>query len=156
MNITITADNDDLARAFNKAPLLFTARLQEWVVKSTFKAERAAKLELRRKVSEGSSGRTLNSIASKVGFLEGSAKPGTDYAYYTYKGRKPGKMPPFQEGSDLANWARRVGIDPFLLARSIGNKGTKGIPYLDTAYKSIKSEIERDGNDTIDDILRSL
>jgi len=156
MNITITTDADLLRTAFNKAPILFTTKLQGWVSRSALRAERESKLELRSKTSQGASGRTLNSIATKIGFLEATVKPGTDYAYYTHEGRKPGRMPPYQEGSDLANWARRVGINPFLVARSIANKGTKGIPYLDTAFKSIKDEVERDGNKTVDDMLRSL
>ena len=156
MNISVTADGDDLRRAFDKAPVLFTTKLQGWVSRSALRAERQSKLELRSKTSPGASGRTLNSIATKIGYLEATVKPATDYAYYTHEGRKPGRMPPFQEGSDLANWARRVGISPFLVARSIARKGTKGIPYLETAYRSIKSDVERDGDKTVDDMLRSL
>lgn len=156
MHLTWTIDADELKAAFDKSPIVLATRMQQWVVTSAFKTEREAKLQLRRMVSSATSGRTLASINTKTSFLEAEVRAHSDYAIYTISGRRPGKMPPFQEGSDLANWARRAGINPFLVARAIGRKGTKGIPYMEEAYTNIRREIERDGDDAVEKVIKDL
>ena len=156
MNLALTIDADELNRAFSRAPVLVTAELQGWVTRTTFRTEREAKLQLRDSVSSATSGRTLNSIRGTIGVLKGHVEAHTDYAKYTITGRRPGKMPPFGEDSDIAAWSRRMGIDPFLVARAIGRKGTKGIPYMDRAHKAVKSEVDRDSSDVLDKIIRGL
>jgi hypothetical protein len=55
-------------------------------------------------------------------------------------GRRAGaRMPP---PNALATWARRHGgIDPFVLARSIGRKGIKARPFLHPALRSAEDKI---------------
>jgi len=156
MNLTLTMDVDQLRRAFDKAPEIVTRRLQDWVSKSTLRAERESKLQLKAMGSSYMSGRTSNSIRTTPGFLEGETRAHTDYAQWTIEGRKPGKMPPFQPGSDLEMWARRAGINPFVVARAIGRKGTKGVPYMAEAYKNIEDKVNSDARNVIDEIVRDL
>lgn len=59
-------------------------------------------------------------LTSKIG-------PSVATAIYLEKGRKPGKMPPVKA---IEPWARRHGINPYMLARSIGRKGTKPHPFV--------------------------
>jgi len=155
-DISFTIDSAELEAAFNKSPIIVATRLQTWVVTSALKTERESKQQLRRMVSSATSGQTLSSINTKTGFLQAEIRAHTDYAKYTITGRGPGKMPPFGDGSDLANWARRAGINPFLVARAIGRKGTKGIPYMEDAYQNIKNEINRDGDTAVEQIIKDL
>jgi len=152
----MTMNVDELRAAFDKAPQIVTGKLQEWVVRSTLRAEREAKLQLKRMGSSYMSGRTSGSIRTTLGVLEGEVKAHTNYAKWTVEGRKPGKMPPFQEGSDLAMWARRAGINPFLVARAIGRKGTKGVPYMDEAHRKIENQMNNDAVKLIDEIIGEL
>jgi hypothetical protein len=48
-----------------------------------------------------------------------------DNALFRIRGRKAGKMPPFGPGSELAAWADKYGIPPFLVARAIARSGTQ-------------------------------
>ena len=156
LDFKVEMDSAALTRAFSLAPVTTKIALQDWVSRSTLRAERAEKSRFVEMVSANSSGRTITSIKSHIGVLEGEAKSDTEYNYWVVHGRKPGKMPPFQEGSDLAAWARRAGVDPFLVARSIAKNGTKGIPYVEAAYKDIKDPVYVDGRKVLSTIIGSL
>lgn len=59
------------------------------------------------------------------------------------EGRAPGgKMPPLKP---IADWARRHGIaaPPFVIARAIAIKGTKGLHMFRTAYKAGEDVMEK-------------
>lgn len=77
------------------------------------------------------SSETVNSIATTItgggASLTASTGPRSKQAYYADQGRRPGKPPPI---SAIEPWARAKGIDPFVLARSIGRKGTKGKRFV--------------------------
>lgn len=64
-------------------------------------------------------------LTSKIG-------PSVAYGLYAEKGRGPGRMPPV---AAIEGWARRHGMNPFALARSIARKGTKGKPYMRPAFE---------------------
>lgn len=77
------------------------------------------------------SSETVNSIATTItgggANLTASTGPRNAHGYYADQGRRPGKPPPI---SAIEPWARAKGIDPFVLARSIGRKGTKGKRFV--------------------------
>lgn len=58
---------------------------------------------------------------------------GTDLAYggFIELGTKP-HFPPI---SAIEGWARRHGLNPYLVARAIARKGTKARPWLEPAYE---------------------
>ena len=82
-----------------------------------------------------------------------TVNPNTKYAYYAHEGRKPGKMPPVEM---VESWARRKGLDPFLVARSIANKGTKGKKFMDIAYDKQKPKFNREAKVLLNDIVRAI
>lgn len=59
----------------------------------------------------------------------GPSGAASSYAYYADQGRAPGGYPPIEA---IAYWARRKGIaaPPFLIARAIARKGTKGSEFV--------------------------
>jgi len=63
-------------------------------------------------------------LTSKIG-------PSVAYGIYVEMGRGAGKPPPV---SAVASWARAHGIDPYVLARAIGRRGTKKRPYMRPAF----------------------
>lgn len=61
------------------------------------------------------------------------------YAIYVHEGRRPGKMPPVQA---LLGWARRHGVNPYVLARAIGRRGIRGRPFLRNALQRMRGQID--------------
>lgn len=60
--------------------------------------------------------------------------PTNAYDYVMEFGRRAGSpMPPWKGPYSIEPWARAHGMDPFLLARSIGRKGIKPRRWLDRA-----------------------
>lgn len=87
-------------------------------------------------------GRNAGSITHRISGsganLTSRIGPSTAYGYFAEKGRRPGKMPPV---SAVEGWARRKGIDPFVLARSIARKGTKGKPYMVPSFQQNQGKV---------------
>jgi HK97 gp10 family phage protein len=61
------------------------------------------------------------------------------YGPYVETGTRPHWPPP----GALDVWARRHGMDPFVVARVIGMKGTQAHPYLVPAFEQNLEQIER-------------
>ena len=59
------------------------------------------------------------------------------YAPYVETGTKP-HWPPI---SAVETWARRHGMNPYLVARAISRKGTKPIRYLESAFAANENKI---------------
>lgn len=76
--------------------------------------------------------------SKKVTGVVGSNK---SYAPYVEMGTKP-HWPPLRA---VETWARRHGISPFLVARSIATKGTKATKFLQNSFDN--------NRDTIKDII---
>lgn len=73
------------------------------------------------------------------------------------EGRKPGKMPPVES---ILLWVRRkLGGDrsvAFLVARSIGRKGTKGAGMFSKAFQERKGRVEQMWDKALDRLVRDL
>ena len=70
-------------------------------------------------------------LTSKIG-------PSVAYGLYVEKGRGPGRMPPV---AAVAGWARRKGIDPYVLARAIARRGTKPKPYMVPSFNQNRGAV---------------
>jgi hypothetical protein len=83
-------------------------------------------------------GSITHSIAGSGANLTGRTGPSVAYGIFREKGRKPGRMPPVEA---VAGWARRHGMNPFLVARAIGRKGSKPRPFMEPAYRQNAGKI---------------
>ena len=96
-------------------------------------------------VDRGQLRRSLNHEVKASGRdVVGTAGTNLAYARFVEEGRRPGKMPPV---AAIAGWAARHGIEPsaaFLIARSIGRRGTKPRPYLIPAFQKNRALINRE------------
>lgn len=70
-------------------------------------------------------------LTSKIG-------PSVAYGLFAEKGRRAGTPPPV---GAVRGWATRHGMNPYVLARAIGRKGTKGKPYMRPAFDSNVSKV---------------
>lgn len=71
-------------------------------------------------------------LTSKIG-------PSVAYGIVMEDGRGAGKSPP--PVAAIANWANSKGIDPFVLARSIGRKGIKARPYMRPSFDQNEAKV---------------
>lgn len=75
-------------------------------------------------------------------------------------GRRPGgKLPPYKEGTPLAKWVKiKMGaaVPPFLVARSIARKGTKGKYYARTTYVKMKPAVNKMAEMVINKTIKGL
>lgn len=75
-------------------------------------------------------------------------------------GRKPGgRLPPYKEGTPLAKWVRikmGQGVPPFLVARSIARKGTKGKHFAQKTYVTMKPAINSMASQIIAKTIKGL
>jgi len=62
------------------------------------------------------------------------------YALAVERGRKPGKMPP--PLGIIEEWARKAGINPYALAKSIATKGTVGRHFIRNGMIKAKPRID--------------
>ncbi len=82
------------------------------------------------------------------------------YAIPVEFGRKPnGKLPPYQKGTPLEKWVRdKMGADvsPFLVARSISRKGTKGSKFAAKSYAKMKPAVMAMSNQVVAKTIAGL
>jgi len=78
----------------------------------------------------------MGSITSKISgsgiALTGEVGPSRRYGFWVEYGRRPGRMPPI---AAIEPWARRHGMNPFLVARAIGRRGIQPAPFMAPALQ---------------------
>jgi hypothetical protein len=81
-------------------------------------------------------GRLAGSITHQISGgganLQSKIGPSVAYGLYVEKGRRAGKQPPI---GAISGWAARKGINPYVLARAIGRRGTRPRPYMLPAFQ---------------------
>lgn len=153
MQIAIHVDERQLTKAFKRAPIIVTTELSRWINRTAARTERIEKMEL---ADNTDTGRLQSSVTSNFGILKAEVRPTAEHAIYVHEGRRPGKFPPFGERSSLGSWARRRGIEPFVVARAIAKRGIKKDPFADKTYRQVKPYAEKDAKDTLNDIVRKI
>lgn len=84
-----------------------------------------------------------------VGSMEVMISPRANYAEPIHNGRLPGNPPP---ASALESWARRKGLNPYAVSKSIGQKGTKPNPFVARALESSQDAINQEFDTAADKI----
>lgn len=82
------------------------------------------------------------------------------YALTVEFGRKPGgRMPPYQDGTPLNKWVRDkmgAGVSPYMVARSIARKGTKGQGFARKTYVTMKPQVNAMADAVIAKTIKGL
>lgn len=151
--MTISIDARQLHRAMKQAPFKVKVGMTAWVARTALRTEREEKQDIRPHVDTGE---LQSSVHTFLNGLSAEVKPTSKHAIFVHEGRRPGRMPPFGPNTSLGSWARRKGMNAFLVARSIGKRGIKPYRYVDRAYSNVKPVAERDASQTLDQIVRSI
>jgi hypothetical protein len=126
----------EISAAFKSSPVLVSKRINEAIKKSIItllgearKAETAVDTGYLRSPS----------MKTEFGNMTGSLKNTSKYSIFVHEGTRP-HWPPIQA---ITPWAKRHGIPPFLVARSIARKGTKAVPFFDIAVQKSQNRIDQ-------------
>jgi hypothetical protein len=98
-------------------------------------------------------GRTVRSLTISPPFMDGGymrvkVGPTTKYSWWLHFGRDPGKMPPVQA---ILDWVKEKHVGnpgdelstAWAIAKSIGRKGTKPVPFLTVGFRQSKDDALR-------------
>jgi hypothetical protein len=126
----------ELEKAFRQSPKIVRDAIDPAIRKAilAIQARAITKIPVDR-------GELRNANVPVFSTLKGVLENRAPYAIFVHEGTRP-HFPPLHA---IERWANRHGINPYLVARAISKKGTKGIPFYDDAVK--------DSNPLIDSIF---
>lgn len=112
-------------------------QLKSALNRGAIRVQRAERLEAPRDTSNLAA--NINII--DLGPMETMISPKANYAEAIHNGRLPGNPPP---ASALESWARRKGLNPYAVAKSIGRKGTKPNPFVQRAWEAEEAAVNEE------------
>jgi len=119
LNIKVTPSFKRVGNVFKQIKL--GPAIQEGIEAMAREVEGASKKE-----TPVDTGMLRGSIQTKVRTLQAIVEPRKKYAIFVHEGTRP-HWPPI---GAIEGWARRHGIEPFLVARAIARHGTKARPFM--------------------------
>ena len=151
MKLDIRVDGHrKVARDLQNSGTVIYRKADTFLKNQSIDVERTAKDEAPVDLAQLQGSIRIDKNYGKLGYI---VEPHTKYAYFAHEGRRPGRMPPVDA---VEGWAKRKGMNPFILARAIGRKGTKGKKFMDIAYKKQKPVFNREATLLLNDIVRSI
>jgi HK97 gp10 family phage protein len=147
----IAISSDDMRRIqeqLNRSPEVISRRLNAYLLNVAIDMQRDAIKE-----APVDTANLQNNINIKREDLRYTITPEAQYAIFAHDGRKPGKMPPIEA---VESWANRRGANPYMVARAIGRKGTKGKKFMEIAFDNNKNKAEREGRIMLDRIVAEI
>jgi len=158
MEITVQVTGLDRLRAANEALLAdldveLLQLLRDQSLETRDEARAAAPTFTGSLASRISSGVTLQSrvaLAGETAAKSSFVRPRAPHSWLVIHGRRSGKMPSVdparakspESARRLRDWAIAKGIDPFILARAIGKRGTVGKPFMDAPIARAEASFE--------------
>lgn len=138
----------ELRTVFKKSPEIVRDQLQRAITLSTALVSRKAKLE----APVGVSGHLKSRIRIRISPFRGIIEPTVKYGLYVHKGTRPH----WTGVGNLRKWAKRKGINPYALQKSIAKKGTKANPFMKRAAKKSESKVQAIFQRAINNITKQL
>lgn len=139
-----------LQRALERYPKIAAPHIQKAIGRSLLRIERVAKQK-----APKDTGRLVGHEWMSLQPLSGKLEPRVDYAAAVHEGTRP-HWPNWRPGSPLADWSRRHGIEPYLVARAISRKGTKARPFLREAVEGNVRQVETEFEIALDATMRDI
>lgn len=102
----------------------------------------------KREAPVGVSGQLRDRWSIVTGRFEGALKSEVSYGVAVHDGTLPHRV----SATAIAPWARKKGLNPWAVAKSISKKGTKANPFLKRAIDGEKRNIDKDFQTAIDEI----
>ncbi len=133
-DLSVTIEGLDKVQAmFSKAPELITSEMKNAIQRALILLQASARQFVARDTSQ-----LGESIKPKmINALYGELNVESKYGVFVHEGTAP-HWPPIEA---IEPWARRHGIPPFLVARSIAQKGTPARPFMQWAKEATEKDV---------------
>lgn len=138
---------DKLQAAFKKSPKLVKDTLDPAIKKALIAIQAKSTPHI---PTDRGFLRNSNRIAMSI--LRGVLDNSSPYSTFVHEGTKP-HFPPI---SAVEGWSKRHGISPFLVARAIAQRGTKGVPFYDKGINDAKQILDKIFNDALNTLTAKL
>lgn len=135
---------EEIARKFGTAPIRETLEIA--IKKSMFYTQAEAIKE-----TPVDQWWLRNAYDTEYSNLKGRLFNKKVYAWWVHDGTRP-HFPPI---SSIEWWARRKGISPWAVARSISKRGTKANPFMDRTVEKVKSGVDKIFDQEIQTLISS-
>lgn len=154
MSVTIEIKGlDKLMKMADKYPAIAEKHVNKAINRSLIMVMDDAK----RNAPFGVSGNLKQNWNLRMGRFEGSLSSGANSnGFYYGSAVEYGTRPHFPPISALSLWSRRKGLNPFVIARSISQKGTKANPFFSRAVKGRKGDIDAEFSKALTNIINDL
>ncbi len=100
----------------------------------------------------GVTGHLRDNWGSNIGGFQGTLKSKQAYSGSVEYGTRPHKV----SGEVLKDWAKRRGLNPYAVAKSIAKKGTKANPFLKKTTTEMSGQFDDILKQAIDDIVKDV
>lgn len=146
-SLTLTHNGESVEKWLYSGNEVIDKGISKGIAKATLLFEGASAKE-----APADTGRLRGGITSTLTPTVGTIFTSSKYAKYVHDGTKPHKV----SGRRLEGWARKKGLNPYAVAKSISRKGTKANPFFTRALKKNKikaiSVFEREIDRAIDSL----
>ena len=144
---------EKLVKLADRYPAISEKHVNRAIQRSLIRVQDDAK----RNAPFGTTGQLRQNWALNLGRFQGSLKSQANSNGFFYGSAVEfGTRPHFPPVGALSLWARRKGLNPFMVARSIARKGTRANPFFSKAIKAQQSAINNEFSDAIDAILKEI
>lgn len=131
MKMGISVDAKALQQAIRKSPEGIVEATHQALLRSAIYAQKCFRRNLNANTDTGSLKRSVRyHFTSKVAV---EIAPEAEHAPFLEYGTHP-HYPPIE---GIRRWAKKKGINPYALQRSIGKRGTRAHPYLDKTFREV-------------------
>lgn len=141
-------------RRLDAATRAFPGEIQSAVKRATvFVFERV------REKTPVSYGNLKKSISANVSRFRGVVAPTVKYGSFVHEGTQPHWVPK-KEWTDPSGsiylWAKRKGLNPYLVARAISRKGTKKQPWMRETFSTYERYVKNFFEDAVNGALKKF
>lgn len=152
MEIQINGLNE-LMKMADKFPAVSEKHIGTAIQRSLIRIQDTAKTS----APFGTSGQLRNNWDLRVGRYEGSLRSNAQAGGFPYGSAVEfGTRPHFPPVSALSLWAKRKGLNPFVIARSISRKGTKANPFFQNSIDAQRNNVAKEFDNALDAIIKEL
>jgi len=141
---------EKLGESFSDSKSIIERHLQGGIRRSAFNFERLMKRE-----APVDTGGLRQSVTHELKQLTAEIAPNKRYAVFVEMGTKPHGMP-VGSNPQFQQWARRKGLNPYAVAKSISQKGTKANQFISRSFNKGLPIAQNQLDTAIDNALKEI
>lgn len=142
-----------LQMAMSKYPAISEKHINKGIRNSLIRIQDQAK----REAPFGGTGNLRGRWDLNVGRFEGKLGSGAkNKGFYYGPAVEYGTRPHYVSPKTLSGWAKRKGLNPYAVSKSIQRKGTKANPFFQRSIDKQEKNVQKEFNKALDNILKEI